>query len=291
MPRVTRRTFLGTTAGAAMTAGSARRRERVGWPRGSRATAFGSRSWASTAAAISWRELRPPARRRGRRDLRRRLARARQRPSTAVAGLQAARAARREGLPPHPRRQGGRRAGHRHAQPLARAGRDPGRAGRQARLRREAVQPQPARGRAAGRGRPQAQPRRADGQPAASVAEDRSRRSASCRRAASAGPTSPQRGTRTTARRSARGAGGAAARGARLRALAGPGAAPPFQDNYLHYNWHWFWHWGNGELGQQRRPHPRPLPLGPRRRLPVRVTVGRRPLSLRRRLGVSRTRR
>jgi predicted dehydrogenase len=29
----------------------------------------------------------------------------------------------------------------------------------------------------------------------------------------------------------------------------GPAPRKPFRSNYLHYNWHWFWHWGNGELG------------------------------------------
>jgi len=29
----------------------------------------------------------------------------------------------------------------------------------------------------------------------------------------------------------------------------GPAPRKPFKSNYLHYNWHWFWNWGNGELG------------------------------------------
>ena len=45
----------------------------------------------------------------------------------------------RAGPPPRPRRQGHRRRRHRHAEPLARAGDHLGAAGRQARVRREAV--------------------------------------------------------------------------------------------------------------------------------------------------------
>jgi predicted dehydrogenase len=29
----------------------------------------------------------------------------------------------------------------------------------------------------------------------------------------------------------------------------GPAPRLPFKSNYVHYDWHWFWHWGTGEVG------------------------------------------
>ena len=176
----------------------------------------------------------------------------------------------------------------RRLQPLARPGRHPRLRRRQARLRREAVQPQPARGRAAGRGRPQARPPRADGQPAAELAEDHRGDRAAPRRASSAGCTSPRRGTRTTARRSARArrrtrrrgstttCGRARPRGGRSAPTtctttgtgSGTGATASSGNNGVHMI----------DL----------LPLGPGRRLPDARHLRRRPLPLRGRPGDAR---
>ena len=140
---------------------------------------------------------------------------------------------------------------------------------RQARLRREAVQPQPLGRRADGRGRPQAQPGGADGhrsggaRPASSrrwrklhdgvignvyCAADLVQQQPGLDRHAASRPTRRRTSTTTSGR--------------------GRPRASRIVDNRIHYNWHWFWHWGNGELGNNGVHAPRPLPLGAGRRVP-----------------------
>ena len=150
------------------------------------------------------------------------------------------------------REQGHRRRHHRHAQPLARAGRHLGHAGRQGRLCGKA-------GLAQRLGRPPDGRRR----PASTTASCRPARSAAPA-AASARP-SPGCAPATSAR-SCVARGLCYKRRASIGKVDGPqpipadidydlwcGPAPkvPLMRKKLHYDWHWVWNTGNGDLGNQ----------------------------------------
>ena len=175
----------------------------------------------------------------------------------------------RRRLPPHPRRQGGRRP---RSSPPATTGtpRPPSSAcaGRQARLRREAVQPQPARRRAARRRRPASTSGTCRWATSAAARPLHRGDRSSCARASSAGRTSRKSWYFNNRPSIGNGKLTDPPKGLDYDLWQGPAPRRPFQDNYLHYNWHWFWHWGNGELGNNGIHIDRPVPLGPGRRLP-----------------------
>ena len=160
--------------------------------------------------------------------------------------------------------------------------------GGQARLRREAVQPQPARGGTAGRGGPQARAGRADGQPAAELAEDHRGDRAGPRRRHRPGLLRPVRATATRGRRSAAASEPPVPTGLDYDLWQGPAPRRPYRDNYPALQLALVLALGQRRAGQQRHPHDRRLPLGPRRRLPDPRHLLGRPLPLRGRPGDAR---
>ena len=130
--------------------------------------------------------------------------------------------------------------------------------------------------------------RRADGQPAAQLAEDHRGHRAGPRRRHRPGVPRASRGTTTTARRSARASERPAAEGLDYDLWQGPAPRRPFRDNYPPLQLALVLALGQRRARQQRRPHDRRLPLGPGRRLPDPRHLVRRPLPLRRRPGDAR---
>ena len=183
----------------------------------------------------------------------------------------------RPGSAPRARRQGHRRRRHRDAEPLARARHDLGAAGRQARLRREALVAhrvgRPQDGRGGGALQQDRAGRHDEPQPAGGARRDqvhpRGRPRQGLHGARPLLQAAP--GDRQISRR---------ADGARREVRAdrdgddvieptydeqylskvdydlwlGPAPKRPFNRNRFHYNWHWHWDYGNGDTGNQG-PH------------------------------------
>ena len=155
----------------------------------------------------------------------------------------------RDRSPPHPRRPRHRRRRDRHARPLARAGRDPGLRGRQARVRREAVQPQlPREPIARGRGPPQ-QRRRAARHAAAQPRRSPPMPSRCSAKASSATCWWPRPGTSSAAKTSATRSRPPSPAGVDYDLWVGPAEMVPFQPNRFHTDWHWWYNFGTGDIG------------------------------------------
>ena len=88
---------------------------------------------------------------------------------------------------------------------------------------------------------------RADGQPAALVAERAEGHRRSCTVGASGASTTHAPGTPTRGRRSAPASRQPVPEWLDYDLWQGPAPRRPFVDNLVHYKWHWCWHWGTGE--------------------------------------------